>query len=59
MCFTVGVLNIAGDHWIGLDVLHWMTNSETYNLVIDLYDSDGRSVGLPCPGANPIKLYCS
>ena len=31
---------VAGDHWLGLEILHLLTRDENYTLIIETWDTD-------------------
>ncbi|XP_059212974.1 microfibril-associated glycoprotein 4-like [Centropristis striata] len=57
--YKVGFGNASGEHWLGLDNIHYLTNHQNYELLVDMEDFEGAtvsarytsfSVGLECHG---------
>ena len=40
-CLTV-FTGVYADHWLGNDIIHYLTNQNYYNLLVELFDWNGN-----------------
>ncbi|XP_029985238.1 microfibril-associated glycoprotein 4-like [Sphaeramia orbicularis] len=42
--YKMGFGDAAGEHWLGLDVLHYLTRRQKYELLVEMEDFEGKKV---------------